>query len=145
MIALDTNILVYAHRSQAFEHKAICSALKNLFSGMNEWGIPLPCVAEFWSIVTHPSISNRPSTTSEASQFLDNILENGHGAIFYPQDDFYQRLTAHAHKLKVYGNRIFDLQIALTAADNGATAIWTCDQHFTCIPGLKILNPTQMS
>ena len=41
----------------------------------------------------------------------------------------------------VAGVRIFDLQIALTAFDNGATEIWTHDRDFTIVPGLAVKDP----
>jgi len=43
--------------------------------------------------------------------------------------------------LGIHGARIFDLQIALIALENGATEIWTHDRNFLKIPGLKIHDP----
>ena len=141
MLALDTNILIYAHRSQAPAHAPIRKALEELFIRQTQWGIPLPCLAEFWGVVTHPAVSSRPSTADEAHSFLTHLLEDGCGTILYPKDNFGPRLTRHATRLQVFGNRIFDLQIALTAADNGATALWSCDRHFISLPGLQVVNP----
>jgi len=41
----------------------------------------------------------------------------------------------------VQGPRIFDLQIALTAFENGATEIWTHDRNFLSLPGLRVRDP----
>jgi predicted nucleic acid-binding protein len=41
----------------------------------------------------------------------------------------------------VRGPRIFDLQIALTALDNGAREVWTHDRAFVSIPGLRVHDP----
>jgi predicted nucleic acid-binding protein len=46
-----------------------------------------------------------------------------------------------ATDLEVRGPRIFDLQIALTAFDNGATEIWTHDRGFVAFPGLAVHDP----
>lgn len=61
MIAVDTNILVYAHREDSDFHKEALNALLLLAGGSRLWGIPWPCVHEFVSIVTHPSIYSPPT------------------------------------------------------------------------------------
>jgi hypothetical protein len=52
-------------------------------------------------------------------------------------DDIMQR----AVNLSVSGARIFDLQIALIAADHGAREIWTHDLNFVRLPGIRIRDP----
>jgi predicted nucleic acid-binding protein len=46
-----------------------------------------------------------------------------------------------AEELDVRGLRIFDLQIALAAFDNGATEIWTHDRNFVAVPGMLVRDP----
>ncbi len=141
MIALDTNLLVYAHRSAYPEHKATVCALEGLFQRPEGWGIPLFCFSEFWSLVTHPKMGNRPSSPVEAGGFLSFMLKDGEGLIFSPGIEFSFRLMQTASDLKITGTKIFDLQIALTAVDNGVKELWTHDQGFLKIPGLRIFDP----
>ena len=54
MIAVDTNLLVYAHRRDSEWNTAARSALSDLAEGRRAWAIPWPCVHEFVAIVTHP-------------------------------------------------------------------------------------------
>jgi len=56
MIAVDTNILVYAHREDSQWHDAAYSRIVNLTEGRAPWAIPWPCIHEFLAIVTHPKI-----------------------------------------------------------------------------------------
>ena len=56
MIATDTNILVYAHRSDSEWHEQAWSGMRSLVEGRATWGIPWPCIHEFMAIVTHPRI-----------------------------------------------------------------------------------------
>ncbi|HNH64386.1 MAG TPA: type II toxin-antitoxin system VapC family toxin, partial [Thauera aminoaromatica] len=56
MIALDTNILVYAHRTDSPFHERARSAVETLASGVREWAIPWPCAHEFFAVETHPRI-----------------------------------------------------------------------------------------
>ncbi len=141
MIALDTNILIYAHRSGYQEHASARHALESMFTAGLTWGIPLPCLAEFWSIVTHQKMGNRPSSPKEAMEFISFVLEDGDGQLLLPGSDFGVRLMDMAFKLDVSGVRVFDLQIGLAAHDNGAEVIWTHDRGFLTIPGIRCLDP----
>jgi predicted nucleic acid-binding protein len=62
MIAVDTNLLVYAHRARTREHAAARRAIERAAAHAAGWGLPLPVLAEFWAVVTHPSAAGRPST-----------------------------------------------------------------------------------
>ena len=53
MIALDTNILVYAHREESPFHEAAFRRVAALAEGPALWAIPWPCLYEFLAIVTH--------------------------------------------------------------------------------------------
>lgn len=55
MIFLDTNLLIYAHRSATPEHSAARSAIERASESPRGCGIALPSIAEFFSIVTHPA------------------------------------------------------------------------------------------
>ncbi len=44
MIALDTNILVYARREETPFHRQAYKLLKELASGESPWALPWPCV-----------------------------------------------------------------------------------------------------
>lgn len=56
MLAVDTNMLVYAHRREASEHAVAAELLRGLAEGAQSWAIPWPCVYEFFSVVTNPRI-----------------------------------------------------------------------------------------
>jgi predicted nucleic acid-binding protein len=43
--------------------------------------------------------------------------------------------------MKISGARVFDLQIALTALENGATELWSHDRGFAGLPGLLVRDP----
>ena len=56
MIAVDTNILVYAHRADSPFHDRARLILESLATGARAWAIPWPCAHEFFAVVTHPRI-----------------------------------------------------------------------------------------
>jgi len=141
MIAVDANLLIYAHRSGAPEHSRAREAIERAACDSRGWGMALGTIVEFWSVVTHPSIPGRPSTAAEALGFIESLAETGGAEIWMPGPGFARRLMQVAAVLKVAGPRIFDLQIALTAFESGAHELWTNDSHFQSIPGLQVRNP----
>jgi len=141
MIAIDTNLLIYAHRAGAPEHGRARAAIESAAADPRGWGIALGALVEFWSVVTHASMPPRPSTPAEASAFMESLVSTGHAEIWVPGPGFGRRLMQAAAAHRVTGPRIFDLQIALTAFENGATELWTNDSHFQSVPGLPVRNP----
>jgi uncharacterized protein len=61
VIAVDSNILVYAHREDSQFHSAALQRITELAEGSANWAIPWPCVHEFLAIVTHPRIYSPPT------------------------------------------------------------------------------------
>lgn len=51
MIAIDTNLLIYAHRSGTKEHQAARAAIEKAASMRDGFAITLPSDTEFFSIV----------------------------------------------------------------------------------------------
>lgn len=140
MIAIDTNLLIYAHRSGTPEHRSARSAIEAACGSSGGCAITLPSIAEFFSIVTHPTASGRSSAPSDAAAFLA-ALDEGGVAVLVPGPAFSTRLVQTAADLAVKGPRVFDLQIGLCALDGGATELWTHDANFVKIPGLVIRDP----
>jgi predicted nucleic acid-binding protein len=103
-------------------------------------GFVVSSVAEFWAVVTHRSSEGRPSVPAEAGAYLAALAEAG-AEVWEPGAGFGARLAQLAVDLDVSGPRVFDLQIALTAFEGGATELWTADARFVKLPGLRLHNP----
>jgi toxin-antitoxin system PIN domain toxin len=140
MITIDTNLLIYAHRSGTREHRSARSAIETACGSAGGCAITLPSIAEFFSVVTHPAATGRPSSPGDAAAFLAALEEAG-AIVLGPGPAFSTRLVQTAADLTVTGSRIFDLQIGLCALDGGATELWTHDANFVKIPGLVIRDP----
>jgi uncharacterized protein len=141
MIAVDTNLLVYAHRAGCPEHAAARRAIEAAANDTNGWGIPSSCLFEFWSVVTHPSSTGGGSSPASARGFIEALVDTAGAAIFPPPSSLVPRCLQLADQLDVRGPRIFDLQIGLTAIEAGVTEIWTHDDGFIVLPGLKVWDP----
>lgn len=140
MIALDTNLLVYAHRPTAPQNRLAQRAIEAAAEEPEGWGYALASAVEFWSVVTHWAHGANSSRPQQANEFL-NSLRGAGARLFLPGNGFGERLTQLAADLDIQGPSIFDLVIALTAFESGATEIWTHDSDFVSLPGLRVHNP----
>lgn len=141
MIALDTNLLLYAHHPTLPEHERAQHVIENAFMDDRGCGIAAASLAEFWNASTDPTGPLPSSILEEAAEFIYELTVGGGMHIWVPTPGFCQRLIRTAIKLNVWGVRIFDLQIALTALENGATEFWTHDKNFINIEGLLVKDP----
>lgn len=141
MIAVDTNLLIYAHRSLMPEHRLARATLAHLAGVGSGWGIALPSIVEFWSVATHPAAAGKPSSVEEARAFIGRLLTDAGAQLLLPGPGFASRLISAAAQLEITGPRVFDLQIALIALEHGATEIWTHDRNFVSVPGLPVRDP----
>ena len=89
MIAVDTNILVYAHREESPFHEKALSCVSELAEGRASWAIPWPCVHEFFSIITHPRIYVPPSSIQCAVDQLDAWFESPTLALLSETPDYW--------------------------------------------------------
>ena len=76
MIAVDTNVLVYAHRSEFPQHAAALSAIRELAEGSAAWGLPVFVLAEFLRVTTHLRILEPPTDETQALGVLEALLES---------------------------------------------------------------------
>lgn len=141
MIALDSNLLIYAHRAGVPQHRAALAAIEQAIGSLAGCGIAVFSVGEYWNAVTHRLAAGGPSTGEQATAFLRELTEDAGLKIWVPGAGFALRLARRAASLGVRGRGIFDLQIALCATENGATEIWTHDATFVTVPGLRVVNP----
>ncbi len=140
MIAVDTNLLVYAHMRSAAEHADATDALRTAADDPRGWGFSAQVGVEFWNVVTHGR-HPEPSSPALARAFLQTLEDRAGARIFLPRRGFIARLADQAQRRAIRGARIFDLQIALCAVEAGATELWTHDATFAAMPGLRLYDP----
>ena len=62
MVAVDANLLVYAHRRESLVGEAAFALMVELAEGDQPWAIPWPCCYEFLSVVTNRRIWKEAAT-----------------------------------------------------------------------------------
>ncbi len=141
MIAVDTNILVYAHREDAAFHAEALDALLGLAGSNRLWGIPWPCTHEFIAITTHPSIYDPPTKLPVALDALEVWMATPYCRIIGEGDGYWDKLRRVAITGKVQGPRIHDARIAAICLHSGVNELWTADRDFSRFAELKVRNP----
>ncbi|MBA4387982.1 MAG: VapC toxin family PIN domain ribonuclease [Verrucomicrobia bacterium] len=141
MIAVDTNILVYAHREDSQFHVEALNAMRGLADGDRRWAIPWPCVHEFISIVTHPGIYQPPSPLDIAVRAMKIWIESSMCVCIGEGAGYFDRLADVAAHGKSVGPMIHDARIAAICLHNGVQELWTLDRDFSRYRGLSAVNP----
>ena len=128
MIAVDTNILVYAHREELPQHAAARARLTALAEGRAPWAIPVFCLGEFVRVVTHPRLFDPPHTIAEACSALGRVLESPTVRILSPGERFWMILVETLIEGAAAGNLVFDAQLAALCRESGVSALLTEDR-----------------
>jgi len=137
VIAVDTNVLVYAHREELSQHATAHARLVELAEGPTPWGIPVFCLGEFLRVVTHPRLFDPPHTIDEACAALDRILASPSVRILMPGERYWVLLAQAVRDADAAGNLVFDAQIAALCREEGVSALLTEDRDFDRFSRLK--------
>lgn len=141
MVAVDTNLLVYAHRTDAPFHRAARQVVEALARGAAAWAIPWPCAHEFVAVVTNPRIFKTPTPTETALKQLRALAGLPHMHVLAESDGYLERLEAVALPAKSYGGAIHDACIAAICLHHGVSELLSADRDFSRFPALRTRNP----
>jgi toxin-antitoxin system PIN domain toxin len=142
MVAVDTNVLVYAHRREVREHRAAIKLVAGLAEGGDRWAIPWPCLYEFISVATNPRIwKDTASSPEEASKQLDAWLGSPSLVLLSETDDFWTILRGFAVRPRVRGPIIHDARIAALCIAHGVNVLLTRDRDFSLFSELAVRDP----
>ncbi|GAG29059.1 unnamed protein product [marine sediment metagenome] len=141
MIALDTNILVHAHRQDSMWHGAAFEAVHGLAEGRDPWAIAWPCIHEFIAIVTHPGIFDPPTLLDGAVEQVNAWMGSPSLVLLSEADGYWEVLENTLRKSRVDGPRVHDARVASICLQYGITELWTADRDFSRFPSLKVRNP----
>lgn len=141
MIAVDTNLLVYAHRVDSPWHDGAYEQIANLAEGRATWALPWPCIHEFLAIVTHPKIYAPPTPLREAIEQVEAWLESPSLVLLTELEGYWQELRAALEHGKISGPQVHDARVAALCLHHGVSELWTVDRHFGRFPNLTVRNP----
>jgi hypothetical protein len=141
LIAVDTNILVYAHRADSPFHAAAAARIASLAEGAAAWAIPWPCLHEFLAIVTHPRIYAPPTPLDQALDQVDAWLESPTLRLLTEAEEHWPTLRGLIAAGRITGPKVHDARIAALCKEYGARELWSADRDFSRFAELTIVNP----
>jgi toxin-antitoxin system PIN domain toxin len=139
MIAVDTNVLVAAHRLDAVRHQQALAWVRFLAEGEEPWGIPVFCLGEFVRVVTHRRVFDPPSTIAQAINAVDALLESPSVRLLTPSTGHWSLLRASIVAGEATGNLVFDAQIAALCREHGVDRLLSEDRDFRRFPALNLV------
>lgn len=141
MIAIDTNILVYAHREECEWHERAASVVAACAESAREWAIPWPCLHEFLAIVTHPRIFRTPTPLDLAVGQLDAWLDSPSLVVLSENDQHVDSLREVVLSSRVTGPRVHDARVAALCVSHGIRELWSADRDFSMFRQVNVRNP----
>ena len=141
MIALDTNILVYAHRQDSQWHAAAQPIVRSLAEGSAPWAIPWPCLHEFVAIVTHPRPYAPPSPLTAVIAQVDAWLASPTHVLLSEDVGYWEALRSTLLAAKSAGGQIHDARVAALCIHHRVAELWSADRDFSRFTGLTVRNP----
>ena len=130
MIAVDTNVLVYAHRAETDLHATAIRHLTELCEGNRPWALPAPCLSEYFRVVTHPKVFNPPSALAEALGFAKSVTNAPACRLLKPGKHYLDHFFSIMQEADARGNLVFDAQIVALCREHGVSRVLTNDRDF---------------
>jgi toxin-antitoxin system PIN domain toxin len=142
MLAVDTNVLVYAHRREAREHPDAVRLLRHLAEGAVPWAIPWPCVYEFFSVVTNPRIwKERATPPNGAWDQIEAWLASPSLHLLGETEEFPAVLLHFLQNPRVRGPVVHDARVAALCIAHGVSELLSRDRDFSLFGDLAVTNP----
>jgi hypothetical protein len=140
MIAVDTQILVYSHRTELAEHSQALAKMKELVARRERWAIPMHCLVEFYANVTSRKFKV-PSTPEQAMGQTSAWLASPECVVL--TEDAKTWLITRDLVLRAWtrGKHTYDARIAAVCLQHGVSELWTNDRDFFDFPDLRVRNP----
>jgi toxin-antitoxin system PIN domain toxin len=139
--AIDTNILVYAHRADSPWHESAKAFVETALTSDEKHGIPYHCIVEFFGIVTNARIFKNPTAPETAIKQCRHLIAAPAVQILTESSSSFEILAPLLAKSRVTGSAVHDARIAAVCLENGVRVIYTLDRDFSRFAGLRVKNP----
>ena len=141
MIAIDTNILVYAHREDSPWHEMARDRVTELANSGSPWSITWSSVHEFLAIVTHPRIYDPPTPLAMALAAIQAWQASPGLRLLGEGPGYFEKLAAQVTAGMIRGPKIHDARIASICLHHKVKKLWSADRDFSSFPDLACENP----
>jgi toxin-antitoxin system PIN domain toxin len=130
LIAVDTNILVYAHSEDDPRYAAARTALQQLAESRQAWAIPQPCLLEFARVMTQLRAKSWTLSPEQARAAIETLQQAPGVVVLRPGAQFMQLWLDAVIEADARGRLVFDAQIVALCRAHGIHQLLTEDRDF---------------
>jgi uncharacterized protein len=141
VVAVDTNILVHAHRRGTVHHEEALALLAALSEGPAPYALFWPSLYEFLRLVTHHRVFDPPSTVVEALEAVRDLLAPPVVRVLSETARHPMLLARVLQESRVSGNLVHDAHLVALALEHGVHEILTLDGDFARFAQIASRNP----
>lgn len=144
MLAIDTNLLVYAHNEDSEFNDKATGFLEKVMNERDEEGnlsvcLPSQVLIEFVNVITRQSL-DKPLSLPEAIEVV-NDYQKADIRIIYQRETQIQTFLELLSSLTTR-KKVFDVALAATLKDNSISGLYTANvDDFKEFDFLKVINP----
>ena len=144
MLAVDTNVLIYAADADSQFHASCRDWLENRRRRADGWYVTWGVLYEFLRVTTHPRVMQKPWNAPQAWGFVAALLASPGLGVLVPTQRHAevaeQVITENPH---LAGNLLHDAHTAILMREHGIRQICTRDTDFHRFPFLEVVDPVQ--
>jgi len=142
VLAVDTNVLVYAADTNSPYHAACHQWLQRQRTRPDAWFTTWPILYEFLRVTTHPRVMRRPWSASLAWDFVLTLLASPGFDVLVATHRHAAVATEVISELPhLAGNIIHDAHTAILLREHGIARICTRDTDFNRFGFLEVVDP----
>ena len=132
----DVNVLVYAFRSDAQDHRRYRAWLEELIGGVEAYASSDIVLAGFVRVVTHPRIFGDPAPLETALRFAESYRGNPNCLPVVPGSGHWEIFSRLCRDSEARGALVADAYLAALAIESGCEWV-TTDRDYKRFPGLR--------
>lgn len=140
-IAVDTNILIYAHNQDSDWYERAQELMAGLAQSGSPWALPWPCIHEFLAVATNPRLFSGTGTVAKAMEQVAIWMESPWLRLLGEMQGHWQELRRIVTKGRMRGGAMHDARIAAICLEHGVSELWSADRDFTRVGRLRVRNP----
>jgi hypothetical protein len=140
LILLDVNILVYAHRDDAWDHEKYRRWLEDAMDSGEGFGISELALSGFIRIVTHPRIYPDTTPIERALDYAGQLRRHDSCFLISPGERHWEIFDRLCRAAGAKGALVTDAYFAALAIESGVEWI-TADRDYARFPGLRWRHP----
>lgn len=135
MRAVDTNVLINAHRVELDLHEEALRRLVALAEEDAPWALPAVVAQGFLRIVTS-TVFSPPTAIDEAFDFVGVLLDSPSVRVLTPGPRHFALLRDTAAEARIGGARMTDAVIVALCREHGVDTVLSADSDFRLFPSI---------